>query len=294
MRIVAEGAPEALRTTVTAATEGEPDLLSSRLALETAGAASAAAEATWAATAVGLLEAAQHLRASVHGLDAATPGRRPSNENVASGLASAWLSARCIEVAAELGGTASLRASNALPGIAQGWILEALDLYDAGRAPDRCIRAASATRGGVYSLAAALGGLVAGCEEADVETLARCGEAIGASAKACDDARGLVPALAPGVRAGTDIASGVYGLPVAYAVRSEPKLAESLGGAVKDEQLGDLLARIRSAGGLAQTAVYCGRVSAETGDEAEGLDQRNALAALAAEIAGRCEEAALA
>ena len=265
------------------------------MALDAAGAGEAAgAEATRAAAAAALLEAAQHLRASIHGLDAATPGLRPPDGNVASGLASAWLTARSVDLAAELGEAASLRLSSALPAIAEGWILEALDLFDAGRAPDRCIRAASATRGGVYSLAAALGGFAAHSEQDDIESLARCGRAIGASAKACDDARALVPALAPGDRVGTEIANGVYGLPVAYAVSSDPKLAESLGGAIKDEDMDDLLVRIRSAGGLSQTAVYCGRVSAETANEVEGLDQGDALVALAADIGGRCEEAALA
>jgi geranylgeranyl pyrophosphate synthase len=293
MRGVAEGSPDALRTTIEAGIGGSEHMLGHRVALSAAG-VTGEADAVRAATAIGLLEAAQYLRASVHGLESTNPGRRDSGDNVAAGLGSAWLSARSVELAAELGGAASLRLSKTLPTIADGWILEALDLYDAGRSPERCIQAASATRGALYSLAAALGGLAAGLAPAEVEILGRCGETLGASSKACDDARSLVPALEPTDQVGSGIAGGVYGLPVAYAVQAEPKLAEALGGAVKEKELDDLVARIGSAGGPAQTAVYCGRVSSDAAELVDGLDRGEAFAALAAEIADRCEEAALA
>lgn len=292
---IAESAPgDALTAAIAAGLEGAEDSLGAHLALETAAAfgAEEAGATQAAALAIALLEGAERLEGSVHGL-----ADRPvvDADNPAAGLAAAWLRARSSELAAEVGPEAQLRHARAGAAIADGWIGEAEDLYDAGRTPDRCLAAIARTRGGLCSAAAALGGLAAGLDEAGVDALASYGEPLGVAAKICEDSTALVPALtqSPG-RAGDAIARGVYSLPVAYALEEDSSLARSLGGRIKDDDLEGILERVRAAGGITRAATHCRRVSGEAVAALEGLDSPDELASLAQGVAGRCEEVALA
>lgn len=251
-----------------------------------------------ASLAASLLEAADRAQARVHGLgvhDQQDQAPADTRDNRVDGLAGVWLRSRATELAAEIGDAALARQSRALDRMAKGWICEAEDLYDAGRTPERCIEAVEATRGSLCSLAAGLGGIAAGLAQEDVETVASFGARLGTAAQICEDTVALVPALVPSPgRAGQAISRGVYSLPVAYSLEAEPKLAGSLGGAIKDEALDELVSRIRAAGGPARAAAQCRRLTSEAIASIEHLDGGEGLASAATGYAERCEEAALA
>jgi heptaprenyl diphosphate synthase len=296
---IVEAAPgESLRSALLTGIEGAEDSLGAHLALQAAAAFAAedGPRAQAAGAAIGLLEAAQSLEGRVHGLTDDRPAQDDAGPgNRAAGLAAAWLRARSAELVAELGAGALLRHGRAAGRIADGWVLEAEDLYDAGRTPERCLRAVSLTRGSLCSLAAALGGHAAELPEHEVEPLAEYGASLGVAARICDDAAALVTSLVPAPgRAGDAVTRGVYSLPVAYSLAEDPSLARSLGGAIKDEELEPLVARIRDAGGVSRAATQCRRASEDAIGSLERLDAAEELAALAAGLAGRCEEVALA
>lgn len=288
---------EAMGEELLAAIEGAEDAPGPHLVVELSAALGAdPGDAAAAAAALALLEAAQRLEGSVHGLTESH--RDPGDDdggNDAAALASAWARARSSELAAEIGPEAQLRHSRALADIADGWIREAEDLYDAGRTPERCIAAIGGTHGAAGSLAAALAALAAGLPEDRVDALASFGEAYAVAAKVCEDAAALVPALvaSPGV-AGSALARGVYSLPVAYALEEDASLARDLAGAVKEKDLDELIPRIREAGGIGRAAAYCRRRADEAVAAIEDVPGTGDLAELAGEVARRCEEAALA
>jgi len=271
-----ESAPAGvLRDAATAATMGVEDALGPLIV------ADAVEAAVPAALPVALLEAAERAEGAVCGLGgrAAHEAVAGIEDNRAAALAAAWLRARATELAAELGEALLLRLVEALGSISEGHMREAADLYDAGRTAERYFEATEAIRGGIGSFAAAAAN--ADASEDEVEALAAAAGRIAVAARISDDVRAMVPELQPeGVPAGEPLTRGIYTLPVIYALEEDPKLANSLGGAIKPEALEALVWQIRAGGAHARCAVSCRRLVADAG-----------FSTLGEEIADACEEA---
>jgi heptaprenyl diphosphate synthase len=247
-----------------------------------------------AALVIALLEAAERADAGVHGLSSRPVPRADEDRDndQARALAGAWLRARATELATRLGEEAQTRCSATLLQIAQGWMAEASDLYDAARSPELYYAAVAGTRGSLGSLAAALGGLAGDLTEQEVNCLAEFGGKLAIAAEVSDD----VAALAPGSGAnskvpGASLLGGVYTLPVILAVEANPGLRSSLGGAIQADALPELVVKIRATDGPARVASECRRLTDEAVAAIDGLEAWERLAQHAARVADRCEEA---
>jgi geranylgeranyl pyrophosphate synthase len=273
------GAPEGpLRDAAAAACAGVEDALGPLIA------ADAGDGGGRAALPAALLEGAERAEGTVSGLGDRAPHERMARieDNRAAALAAAWLRARAVELASALGDAPLRSATEAVARIADGQMLEAEDLYDAGRTPERCIAALESTRGGLGSFAALSAAMERGAAAQDAEALASIGSRIATAARISDDARSLVPELVPApVRAGEAMTRGLYTLPVAYALEEDSTLAGSLAGAVRDDALAGLVEGVRATGALSRCAVTCRRLTRDAGP----------LSRLGDEIAEACEEA---
>ncbi len=243
-----------------------------------------------ATLAIVMLEAAERVEGGVHRLGESHGNSTAADQ--AEALAGAWLRASATERVARLGDEALRRCSASLIKIAHGWMREANDLYDAARTPEQYHEAAAGTRGTLGSLAAALGGLAAESEGRAVRSLAECGAKLARAAKVGDDVAALSnDPDSNGNVPGASLLNGVYTLPVILAVESEPKLRNSLGGAVQAEALAGLVGRIRVTDGPGRAARECFRLVNEAIAEIDGLEPAERLSEHAARVAKDCEEA---
>ncbi len=237
-----------------------------------------------------LLEAAERAEAHVHRLSRPVDGEAAGA--TAWGLAGGWLRARAAQLAAGLGPEQFARAVAALAEIAEGWMREARDLYDAGRSADRYMAATRGARGGLGSLAAALAGLQARRDATAVGRLAECGEGLAIAARMRDDLLELMPGRESAARpAGDPLLRGVYTLPVIVAVERDRELARSLGGAIARDDLDGLVGRIRAAGGPAEAADRCRRITEEALGAVSGWERSGPLAAIGLRIVTDCDQA---
>jgi hypothetical protein len=209
---------------------------------------------------VAMLESAARADARVHGLVAAEPLDRV-RDNREAALAGAWLVAGSAELAAELGEQPLRLQSQAAARVARGWMIEAEDLYDAGRPVARAVEAASCLRGSLFGLGAALGGWVRGAPGGELRALERAAAELGLAARIRDELAALSP---DHEQPGEALARGVYSVPVAFALEAEPELAASLGGALDAPELPGLAGRVLerggpAAGGLAAQRERAGR-----------------------------------
>jgi hypothetical protein len=223
---------------------------------------------------VQLLEAAEETDGWVHGLGGRIRGSQPPSDHPpTAALAGAWLRARSAELVNSLGRDASHRHSLTQARIAEGWMREAEDLYDAGRTRDRYQDAAEGTRGSLGELGAALGGLAADQDAAQVQQLADFGGKLAMADKIRRDADALRARPAgDSPPAGEPLARGVYGLPVVLALEASPELASLLGGAIPPDRLGKVLDAIATAGGLSGAEEQADELQAQALASVEGID----------------------
>jgi geranylgeranyl pyrophosphate synthase len=276
-----------LGESVGAALEGAEELLGPELAA--AGHAGRLHEAPSEAVAIAaLLEAAEGAEAQVHALRRPIGGDREGA--IVWGLAGGWLRARAAERAAALGSAELERTSAALAGIAEGWMREARDLYDAGRSADRYLAAVEGARGDLGSVSAALGGLESGADEKAVNRLAECGSRLATAARIRDDIVELTPGPgAEDVPAGESLTRGVYSLPVIESIGRDRGLAPLLGGAIAESDLAGLVDRVWTAGGPRKASARCRRLTERAMSASVGLDAGEALAAIARRILEDCD-----
>ncbi len=211
-----------------------------------------------AAELVAMLESAARADAGVHGL-AMAESLDAVRDNREAALAGAWLVASSAELAAKLGEQPLLLQSRAAARIARGLMIEAEDLYDAGRPVARAVEAASCLSGSLFGLGAALGGWVRGASGGELRALERAAAELGLAARI----RIELAALSPDhEQPGAALARGVYSVPVAFALEAEPELAASLGGALDAAELPGLAGRVLERGGPAAAELAAEREQA--------------------------------
>jgi heptaprenyl diphosphate synthase len=236
-----------------------------------------------------LLEAAERAEGHVHSLANAADGG-PYESRIWA-MAAAWLRSRAAELAAGLGPEYLERTSEALMKIAEGWMHEARDLYDAGRTVDRYMAAVEGTRGALGTLAAALGSRQAGLDGEVVGRLAGVARGLANAARFRDDLLDLTPSDNPGRPAGQSLAQGVYSLPVILSLERDPGLAGALGGAIAPAELPPLVERIWLAAGPLEASARCRSLTENALSALTEIEATETLADLGARIIDDCDSA---
>jgi heptaprenyl diphosphate synthase len=109
--------------------------------------------------------------------------------------------------------------------ICQGQMLELRALRDPSRTREAYLQVAASKTGGMFWLAARLGGMLGGGDRATQDALARYAERVGIAYQIIDDVLDLTAGPErTGTPLGSDLRNGVYTLPVIYALEEEPKL----------------------------------------------------------------------
>jgi heptaprenyl diphosphate synthase len=236
-----------------------------------------------------LLEAAERAEGHVHSL--ARSANRGTNESRIWAMAAGWLRSRAAELAAELGPEYLERTSVALVKIAEGWMREARDLYDAGRTVDRYMAAVDGARGALGALAAELGGLQAGLDREVVGRLAGAARGLANAARLRDDLRDLTLSDNSGRPPGQSLTQGVYSLPVILSLERDPGLAGSLGGAIASADLAPLVERIWIASGPLEASARCRSLTENALSALSEIEGTETLAAIGARVINDCDSA---
>jgi hypothetical protein len=236
-----------------------------------------------------LLEAAERAEGHVHSLANRSDGRPPDVS--LWGMAAGWLRSRAAELAAGLGPEYLERTSTALEEIAEGWMREARDLYDAGRTVDRYMAAVDGTRGALGALSAALGGGLAGLDPGVVGRLAGAARGLAIAARVRDDLLDLTLSESPEHPVDHGLAQGVYSLPVILSLERDPGLAGSLGGAIAPADLAPLMERIWIATGPIEARGRCRELTENALLAVTDIEGAETLARIGGRIIEDCDSA---
>ncbi len=132
------------------------------------------------------------------------------------------LFARCGQDAVEIAVEATGR-------VCTGQMLELQDRYNAARTPVRYVEAIMGKTAGMFRLAAELGAMLGGAEEAALRHLKQYGIALGIGFQLIDDILDFTGNQKQmGKRCGNDLSNGNYTLPAIYALEEDPELGSLL------------------------------------------------------------------
>jgi Polyprenyl synthetase len=279
----------ALREAVRAALRSAAGALGPELARATGAVGDPPPEFPKAVAATAMLEAAERAEGQVHSLTKPVDGHR--DETSLWATAAGWLRSGAAELAADLGEKQFELTSLALCEIAEGWMREARDLYDAGRTVDRYLAAVDGARGGLGALAASLGACQAGLEQELIRLLAGAARGLAIAARLRDDLLDLMPSEDPERPAGAGLAGGTYTLPVILSIERDPGLASSLGGAIATADLVPLVERIRAAAGPFEANARCQELIRDALSPVAEIDGAETLVAIGAQIVEDCNAA---
>jgi geranylgeranyl pyrophosphate synthase len=271
------------------AIEGTADALGPELVMAAGEAGTPASRFPEAVAAITMLEAAERAEGHVHLL--VNPADEGAHEARIWALAAGWLRSRAAELAAGLGPEYLESTSVALTKIAEGWMSEARDLYDAGRTVDRYMAAVEGARGALGALAAELGGRQAGLDREFVGRLAGATRTLANAARLRDDLLDLTPSDNQGRPPGQSLARGVYSLSVILSLERDPELARSLGGAIAPDDLPPLVERIWIAAGPLEASARCRGLTEDAISALTEIEGTETLAGIGARIIDDCDSA---
>ena len=158
-------------------------------------------------------------------LDVAATRRGRPTINASEGvdhalLAGDYILARAAEQAASVSQEAALLVASALTELCEGQVLELRDAFDADRTLDAHLASIRGKTAALFECACRLGAHTGGLPDHNASALAKFGAAFGMSFQVLDDVLDLIgDAERLGKPTGTDIAAGVYTLPVITALR---------------------------------------------------------------------------
>jgi heptaprenyl diphosphate synthase len=164
-------------------------------------------------------------------LDVAATRRGRPTINASEGvdhalLAGDYILARAAEQAASVSQEAALLVASALSELCEGQVLELRDAFDADRTLDAHLASIRGKTAALFECACRLGAHTGGLPDHNASAVAKFGAAFGMSFQVLDDVLDLIgDAERLGKPTGTDIAAGVYTLPVITALRG-PRGAE--------------------------------------------------------------------
>jgi len=157
-------------------------------------------------------------------IDGAATRRGRPTINAAAGLETALLAgdfilARAAALAAEVSAEAAGVLAGALGDLCEGQVLEMRDAHDPGRSVDAYLASVRGKTAALFSCACHLGALCGGLSDRNTLALSRYGAAFGMGFQVLDDVLDVIgDAERMGKPTGTDIAGGVYTLPVLGAL----------------------------------------------------------------------------
>jgi heptaprenyl diphosphate synthase len=181
--------------------------------------------------------------------------------NVRAVLAGDYLLARALAVACELGRAEGALAAGTFIRLCDGQARESAALFDPGRSESDYYAAIEGKTAALFETSCRLGAMAGGLGEEATAALAEYGLQLGMAYQIVDDLLDLTSTSnAMGKPAGHDIAEGVYTLPVLYALRERPELADVLarvrpdavtGAPADPETVREAAGLVRDGGGIA-------------------------------------------
>jgi octaprenyl-diphosphate synthase len=220
-------------------------------------------------------------------LDVAATRRGRPTINASEGmdhalLAGDYILARAAEQAASVSQEAAALVAPALADLCEGQVLELRDAFDADRTVDAHLASIRGKTAALFQCACQLGAHTGGLPPRNAIAVARFGAAFGMSFQVLDDVLDLIgDAERLGKPTGTDIAAGVYTLPVITALRGPrgPELRRVLPAPPGDEDgagtadVAAALAVVRGSGTIATALATMDRYADEARRAVAHLNQ---------------------
>ncbi|MBF8185826.1 polyprenyl synthetase family protein [Nonomuraea sp. K274] len=139
--------------------------------------------------------------------------------------------------------------------LAEGQFLETSELYDPDRTPENAIRSVTGKTAALFRAACLVAAVCAGASAEDRARMAAYGEKFGLIFQVLDDLLDLTATTAQlGKPAGNDLRQGVYSLPLLLA---RADVRDLLGRDMSDEQVAEVLRRLRASRMVPDTIEYC-------------------------------------
>ena len=166
-------------------------------------------------------------------------GTRSANsrwDNTVAILTGDFLFARASEITADLGTEATRILAQTIAVLCEGQIRETLGPVDGADPVDHYLSVLGEKTGSLIATSGRLGALLSGAPSAAVDVMTRYGATIGLAFQLSDDLLDVASETPQsGKTPGTDLREGIRTLPVLYAVRSDPGLADLLLGDLTDD-----------------------------------------------------------
>ena len=178
--------------------------------------------------------------------------------NLQAILAGDFLLARASEIAAGLGTEVAGLLARTIGWLCEGQIEELRFTYDPDRTEESYHSSIRGKTASLYATSARVGGIVAGLDRADIESLTVFGDAFGMLFQIVDDVLDLTSTDgALGKPAGHDMQVGVYTLPVLHTMSAGgsegDRLRSMLGGPLDEDQRSAALEIVRQGPGIEST-----------------------------------------
>ena len=169
-----------------------------------------------------------------------------------AGATGDFLFARAFAVLAEAGDLESLALlAQAALGLSEGEALQMLQTRDPGTTPAQYVERCTLKTGRLFAAACGLGGRLGGLPSADCEALEEYGRLLGIAFQVADDILDCGgSAEATGKALGTDLIGGTATLPLLYAARVDPVVADALRAQPPADEVLELLGRVAATGAL--------------------------------------------
>ncbi|HEX5586182.1 MAG TPA: polyprenyl synthetase family protein [Acidimicrobiia bacterium] len=195
--------------------------------------------------------------------------------NIVAILAGDFLLARASSLAASLGADVAALLAATIGELCRGQVLELQHLFDVTRTEEGYESTIEGKTAALFATSCRIGGMVAGVDEVTLDALTRFGLHLGMCFQVVDDVLDLTATdEALGKHAGQDLLEGVYTLPVIYALRDTPALADRLGHPLSNDEL-DEARGIANANGAIDAALDVAQAHATKAIEA--LESTDAL-----------------
>ena len=169
-----------------------------------------------------------------------------------AGATGDFLFARAFAVLAETGDMECLALlAQAALGLSEGEALQMLQTRDPETTPEQYVERCTLKTGRLFAAACGLGGRLGGLSAADAEALEEYGRLLGIAFQVADDILDCGgSADATGKALGTDLIGGTATLPLLYAARVDPAVADALRAQPPADEVLPLLARVAATGAL--------------------------------------------
>ncbi len=160
----------------------------------------------------------------------------------------------------KLGASSSGAFGRTARAMCEGQMLEIEDVFKMERTVERYFRAIKIKTAGLFGFSARLGADAAGAEDGVTEQLEHYGHDLGLAFQISNDVIDLlVEDGVTGKPRGTDLRSGIYTLPVLYALGASSELQELLKGDLTDERLEKAVKMVGSTDGVDRSLEVCQR-----------------------------------